>query len=65
MARNEDLVGPSEIALRLRVAPSTARMWHKRGLLPEPLAIVSGVPVFSWAEVERWARETDRWPQAR
>jgi hypothetical protein len=68
MARDDDLVGLVEIAQRLDVAMSTARMWKLRSQrgeldppLPEPLAFVaSGTPVYSWREVAAWARETSR-----
>jgi len=56
-----DLVGVEEIAGRLRVARSTVSGWHSRGLMPNPLGVVSGrTPVWEWADVEAWARESGR-----
>ncbi|MGO9583711.1 MAG: helix-turn-helix transcriptional regulator [Acidimicrobiales bacterium] len=58
-----DLVGPQEIASRLGVAPNTVSMWRARGLLPEPLAIVSNTPVWHWPLVREWADRTGRLPR--
>ena len=58
MEPKADLVGVEEIADRLGVARSTVSGWHSRGLLPNPLGIVSGrTSVWEWADVEAWARE--------
>ena len=38
-------LGLAEIAQRRGVARGTAHKWQARGLLPEPWATVSGVPV--------------------
>ncbi len=56
-----DLVGPQEIAERLAVKVQTVRVWRWRDLMPAPQAVISGVPVWDWAEVERWAIETGRY----
>jgi hypothetical protein len=55
-----DLVGPQEIAERLAVKVQTVRVWRWRDLMPAPQAVISGVPVWDWAEVERWAISTGR-----
>ena len=53
-------VGQEEIAERLGVKPATVRQWRFRGLLPEPLGTVSGLPAWNWPTIEEWARETGR-----
>jgi len=58
-----DLVGPAEVAERLCVNVRTVTQWKYRGLLPEPLAIVSGVPLYEWEEIAEWAVFTGRSPQ--
>lgn len=55
-----DLVGPAEIASRLGVQPQTVSTWKLRGMLPEPLAVVSKVPVWEWSTILSWARESGR-----
>jgi len=57
-----ELVGPAEIATRLAVAPNTVSMWRARGLLPAPVAVISRVPVWDWADVREWAVDTSRMP---
>lgn len=57
----DDIVSAFEIAERLEVSSSqVVRVWHQRGLLPEPITRVGNVWVWSWVDVERWARETGR-----
>jgi hypothetical protein len=60
-----DLVGPHEIASRLGVKSNTVSMWSARGLLPEPLAIVSNTPVWHWPLVHEWADRTGRLARVR
>ncbi|MGH7776962.1 MAG: nucleotidyl transferase AbiEii/AbiGii toxin family protein [Candidatus Dormibacterales bacterium] len=61
-----DLVGEREIAMRLGVKPGTVHQWRKRGLLPDPVAVVSAVPVWEWRVVFGWASATGRaGPQGR
>jgi hypothetical protein len=55
-----DLVGPDEIASRLGVRSNTVSTWRARGLLPEPVAIVSRVPLWQWEQVRAWADATGR-----
>jgi hypothetical protein len=57
-----DLVGPQEIASRLGVAANTVSMWRARGVLPEPLTVVSNTPVWHWPLVREWASRTGRLP---
>jgi len=60
-----DLAGPKEIASRLGVKSNTVSMWRARGVLPEPLAIVSNTPVWHWPLVREWAERTGRLRQTR
>jgi hypothetical protein len=55
-----DIVGLKEIAQRLGKKQQTAAAWRYRGLLPPEEGTVSGAPAWSWATIERWARETGR-----
>ncbi len=54
------LVGALEIAALLGVRPETVHTWRYRRLLPEPLATVSGTPVWREDTIVEWARETGR-----
>jgi predicted DNA-binding transcriptional regulator AlpA len=56
-------VGLEEIAERLAVKRATADRWRSRGVLPEPLWLVSGSPLWPWAVIEAWARKTGRMPE--
>lgn len=55
------IVGPIEIAQRLGVRRQTVRMWRSRGTLPDPLVVISGVPIWWWPDIRRWAMETGRY----
>ena len=55
-AEHLDLVGPAEIAARINVPRSTVLGWKHRGLLPEPYATVSDVPLYIWDHVAETAR---------
>lgn len=56
-----DLVGAAEIAERLSVDPRTIHQWHHRhDAFPEPVARLRQALVWSWPDVERWARATGR-----
>lgn len=55
-----DPVGVADIAGRLGVKQQTVAQWKLRGLLPRPRWTVSGTPVWQWADVAVWARETGR-----
>ncbi len=57
-----DLLGLVEIAELLDVERETPRKWRKRNVLPEPDYMISGTPVWRREVIERWARETGRWP---
>ena len=57
-----DLVGLLEIADRLGVAHQTVRQWRRRGLLPAPSWVVSGVPIWEWTTIRTWAQTTGRAP---
>ncbi len=55
-----DQVGAAEVAQRLHVKLQTVRTWRHRKLMPAPCRTVSGQPVWDWAEIEKWARQTGR-----
>jgi hypothetical protein len=65
LTRLLDLVGPQEIGSRLGVKSNAVSMWRIRGLLPEPLAIVSNTPVWYWPLVREWAERTGRLARVR
>lgn len=55
------VVGTVEIARRLNVSRSAVDQWRARGLgFPQPRWIVGGRPAWDWAEIEKWAKKTDR-----
>ena len=58
----EDLVGAAEIADRLGLAQSqTVHSWRRRYEdFPEPIAHLRTALIWSWPDVERWARRTGR-----
>jgi hypothetical protein len=55
-----DLLGLTDIARLLDVAPATPKTWRYRGLLPEPYATVAGRPVWQRQQILDWhaARKT-------
>jgi hypothetical protein len=58
-----DIVGLSEIAERLGVEKDTPDVWRRRGLLPEPRAVISGTPLWDWdRDIVPWATATGRMP---
>lgn len=60
----DDLVGAAEIAERLGLAQvQTVHTWRRRYEdFPEPVARLKQALIWSWAEVEAWARATRRLP---
>lgn len=71
MPRKLDIVGPREIANRLDVTHQLVSQWMKRGWpagkrgaapvkSPKAIAVVSGVTIFHWKDVETWAIATGR-----
>lgn len=60
VAATPDLVGIGEIAELAGVKPDTVRAWRKRKVLPEPLQVVSGSPVWLLGDITRWLTETGR-----
>jgi hypothetical protein len=58
----EDLVGAAEIADRLGLAQSqTVHSWRRRYAdFPEPIAHLRTALIWSWPDVERWAKRTGR-----
>lgn len=57
-----DLVGTREIANRLGKAIKTVQHWRQRDMLPAPLAVLAGGPVWSWPTIAGWAADTGRLP---
>ena len=55
-----DPVGLTEIAVRLGVAPQTARAWRARRVLPDRRWTVSGQPAWDWKDIASWAAATGR-----
>jgi hypothetical protein len=58
----EDLVGAAEIADRLGLAQSqTVHSWRRRYEdFPEPIAQLRTALIWSWPDVECWAKRTGR-----
>jgi hypothetical protein len=58
----DDLVGAAEIADRLGVAyVETVHSWRRRHAdFPEPVAKLRQALIWSWPDVEAWARATGR-----
>jgi len=56
----DDLVGPAEVAAALGVAHRTVHQWRLRGVMPEPLVILTGTALWSWPDIESWAQATGR-----
>lgn len=60
ISNNAFPVGAAEVAARLGVKRQTVQTWRHRNLLPAPRWTVSGQPAWEWAEIETWAKRTDR-----
>jgi Putative ATPase subunit of terminase (gpP-like) len=60
-----DLVGAAEIAERLGLSHrETVHSYRRRySDFPEPVARLRQALVWSWRDVERWARKTGRLPR--
>jgi predicted DNA-binding transcriptional regulator AlpA len=60
-----DLVGTQEIADRLGVSHrETVHAWIRRHAdFPAPFGRVGNVSIWSWSDVEAWARRTGRLPE--
>jgi hypothetical protein len=58
----ESLIGAAEIAERLNLAdPRVVHSWRYRyPSFPEPIASLRVGLIWSWPDVERWARSTGR-----
>lgn len=61
----DELVGAAEIAERLGLALSqTVHDWRRRyDNFPEPVAQLTMGLLWTWPDVERWARATGRLPR--
>lgn len=62
----EQLVGTVEIAEKLGVKRiQRVHDWRRRYEdFPAPVATLSGVMIWNWPEIERWAKRTGRLPAA-
>jgi hypothetical protein len=62
MLRSTDLVGAAEIAERLGgLDKSAVHQWRRRYAdFPQPVTQLEQALVWSWPDVERWARATGR-----
>ena len=58
----EDLVGSAEIASRLGLSQvENVHTWRNRHAdFPQPLTVIGRAMIWSWRDVELWARETGR-----
>ena len=50
----DNIVGLTEIAERTGSSKQTVWSWTSREGFPEPIARVSGRPVWNWPEVSKW-----------
>lgn len=58
-----DPVGLTEIAELLGKAHETMKQWSRQKILPPPATLIGGrVPVWSKAEIVKWAKKTGRLP---
>jgi hypothetical protein len=58
---SDDLVGTKEIGERLGVGYRSVHTWLRRyPEFPPAIATVSGVSVWDWPDIERWAKATGR-----
>lgn len=55
-----DPVGSRDIAERIGVKAQTVAQWKLRGIMPEPRWQISGLPVWRWCDIEKWAQDTGR-----
>ncbi|MDZ7734550.1 MAG: DNA-binding protein [Acidimicrobiia bacterium] len=55
-------MGTTEITQRLGLSrPQLVHDWRRRyDDFPQPVAVVSGVRVWDWGDIERWLRSTGR-----
>lgn len=63
----DDLVGSAEIAERLGVKRhQMVHDWRRRyAEFPQPVADLRRGPIWSWPDVEKWARKTGRLPESK
>ncbi len=59
------MVGEKEIAERLGVRPNTVHVWMKRGVLPQPDGLVSGMPAWNWSTIRERLRASGTLPDLR
>jgi hypothetical protein len=53
-------VGPDEICEMLGVKRPTIAQWRFRKILPEPTVVISSLPIWNRAVIEKWAKKTGR-----
>ena len=59
----ERIVGPAEVAAIAGVKHRTVVTWRARGIMPEPDAVISGVPLWRERRIVRWLETTGRLPE--
>lgn len=61
---NDEIVGQTDIAQRLKMQRGTVYQWRQRGIFPPPDGTLNqgSIPWWWWATVEAWAVETGRLP---
>jgi len=59
---NQEVLGRHEIGRLLDVLPQTVTVWQSRGIFPEPDVTTRRQKLWYRSTVEKWARETNRWP---
>ncbi len=55
-----DLVGLTEIAVRLGKKVDTVKKWRHRQLLPDPDYTLAQGPIWDWETIRLWAEQTGR-----
>lgn len=58
--RKGELIGLMEIAVMLNVQKETTWRWRNRKVLPEPIDVISGTPVWMVDDIRAWAYQTGR-----
>jgi predicted DNA-binding transcriptional regulator AlpA len=57
-----ELVIATDIARRLGISPQRVYVLASGPGFPKPLGTLGRSAVWRWSSVERWARDTGRWP---
>jgi hypothetical protein len=56
----ERICGPGEVAAIAGVRHRTVVVWRNRGIMPDPDAVISGVPLWREKRIVEWLRTTGR-----